>query len=512
MKILDCTFRDGGYYTNWDFNPNVVDTYLASINNLPIEYIEIGYRSAVKKGYYGEFFYCPTSTLKRIRKSTDKKIAILIDEKDTDYDLVGKLLEPCFGVIDMVRIAVAPERLSRSVTLAKQIKAFGFEVGFNVMYMSNWEFDTQFIDTLKSLEGVADYFYMVDSYGGVFPNDVKEICQKLKQETQLKLGFHGHNNLELGLINTITAIENGAELVDVTVAGMGRGAGNLSTELLLTVLASKGLIAEFNFDELSKLVEPFYKLKEEYKWGTNLPYIFSGANSMPQKEVMEWVGKRYYSFNSIVRALSNQSKGLRDNRQLPKYHFNDKKIEKVIVIGGGDSATKHAAALKQYLTNNPDIPIIHASSKNALITQDLPNTQFYCLIGNEGVRMEDVFSKKLPANAICILPPFPRKMGTYIPKAVLAQSYELPEFNFNPNYIDSLSAVAMQFAIELKASHVELIGYDGYAGLNIGIKEQDLLKENAEIFKDAKRMGLNIYSLSETNYKGLDVISIYALL
>ena len=55
FQILDCTLRDGGYYTDWDFAPNVVNTYLDAINALPIDYIEVGYRNNPDKTYMGEF-------------------------------------------------------------------------------------------------------------------------------------------------------------------------------------------------------------------------------------------------------------------------------------------------------------------------------------------------------------------------------------------------------------------------------------------------------------------------
>ena len=57
LKILDCTLRDGGYYTNWDFDDSTVESYIESINNLPIDFIEIGYRSIKLDGYLGKYFY-----------------------------------------------------------------------------------------------------------------------------------------------------------------------------------------------------------------------------------------------------------------------------------------------------------------------------------------------------------------------------------------------------------------------------------------------------------------------
>ena len=85
MKILDCTLRDGGYYTNWDFDDNLVNDYLKLIKFLPINAIEIGYRGNTdKKSYYGEFYFLTKSKLKKIKSiiGKSKKISIMIDTKD----------------------------------------------------------------------------------------------------------------------------------------------------------------------------------------------------------------------------------------------------------------------------------------------------------------------------------------------------------------------------------------------------------------------------------------------
>ena len=63
MKILDCTLRDGGYYTNWDFNSKIVDAYILAMNELPIDYLEVGYRNKPSKEYMGKFGYTPVSFL-----------------------------------------------------------------------------------------------------------------------------------------------------------------------------------------------------------------------------------------------------------------------------------------------------------------------------------------------------------------------------------------------------------------------------------------------------------------
>ncbi len=508
VKLLDCTLRDGGYYTNWDFNKDLVEVYLKSMNNLPIEYLEVGYRSDPQNSYLGEYFYLPTYLLKRLKKISNKKLVIILNEKDVRIEDLDRILAPCEGYIDMVRMAIDPANFERALELASGIKMMGFEVGFNVMYMSKWKDYPMLLNNLAKVNELASYFYMVDSYGGVYPEDVKEVYSLVSAQVNIPIGFHGHNNLELGLINTLTAIECGCQIVDATITGMGRGAGNLKMELLLTALNAKGQLS-FDFNALSSVVDGFTELQEDYGWGTNLPYMVSGANSLPQKEVMDWVGKRYYSFNSIIRALHNQSLGLADNLKLPK--FNTKKTFKTaLIIGGGPSAVHHAEAIIALSKKEKDLVLIHASSKNALAYTNVENTQLFCLVGNEGLRMEQVLSGSLPKLASGVCPPYPRKMGTYIPQVLKDKSFELEEVKFSDKYIDSHTALALETAFELGINKVWITGYDGYGAEGLTAREQELFQENEYLFKQAASMGIECISLTSTAYNSLKSESVFA--
>lgn len=510
FKILDCTLRDGGYYTNWDFSKSLVDTYLKSFNALPVEYLEVGYRSGPQAEYLGEYFYCPIYLLEELKAKSTKKLVIILNEKDVRAADVPSLLGPCVGLVTMVRIAIDPKQFNRALELAAAVKALGFEVGFNVMYMSTWKSQPEFLALLGKTKGVCDYFYMVDSFGGVYPEDVKEIYAIVKAQVDVPIGFHGHNNLELALINTLTAIECGASMVDATVTGMGRGAGNVKTELLLTALNAKmGL--EVDFNALSAVVDGFNKLQESYGWGTNLPYMVSGANSLPQKEVMDWVGKRYYSFNSIIRALQNQSKKQSDNEKLPVFSA-EKQFTKALVIGGGPSVQHHNQAIMNFIAKNKEeICIIHASSRNAETYSNLGVAEFFCLVGNEGYRLERVFSNLNDFKATCILPPFPRKMGTYVPNTIKNRASELASVTFTSDLSDTHTTLALQTCIELGVQEVFCVGYDGYQEGTIGLKEMELLNENETLFrKFSEHSNLKLKSLTPTRYDGLKQESIYA--
>jgi len=509
LKILDCTLRDGGYYTNWDFESHIIKSYFNNINDLPIDYIEIGYRNKKQNGYFGQFFYTPTYILEKIKTDTSKSLAIIINEKDVLPKDLKNLLNPIKDYIDLIRIAIDPKNFNRALILAEGIQKLGFKVGFNVMYMSEWEKDKSFFENLGNINGLADFLYMVDSFGGVYPEDVVRISSRLKEVVKCELGFHGHNNLELALINTITAIQCGVTIVDSTITGMGRGAGNLKTELLLSSLNAKNNL-DVDFNALSKVVTSFTSVQDEHKWGTNLPYMVSGANSLPQKDVMEWMSKRFYSLNSIIRALTNKSKGVEDNVKLNSFKGADSKEGEVLIVGGGNSIKEHSDGLSHYINNNPNMLIIHASSKNALFFKDVPNKQIFCLLGNEGHRLEAIFDNLSAINGECILPPYPRKMGTYIPEQLLNNTTELEH---KDSIFSSISQTAMALEIVLKAklSLAYFIGFDGYSGNNISSKDQELFIENDKLFKEAIEKGVSLVSLTSTKYKQLQEGSLYSI-
>lgn len=509
MKILDCTFRDGGYYTNWDFNRQTVDAYLKAVNKLPIDYIEIGYRNLPEKSYMGEYDYCPEYAVRHIRQNTSKKIAVMLNEKSTKLKDLPVLLDPMKGLADMVRVSIPPQHIDQAIELAKGIKDMGFEVGFNVMYMSTWK-SVNFYPKLKALNGIADLFCMVDSFGGVTPTDVKNTISALRSSFDCPIGFHGHNNLEMSLFNTLTAMECGVDYVDATILGMGRGAGNLKMELLLTYL-NKNCGLDVDFNVLGDVISAFTPLYEKYRWGTNLPYMLAGANSFPQKEVMAMVTNRLYSFNSIVRCLQNRKENIEDNARFPLLPMA-KRYKSAFIIGGGSSVITHEEGIKNLICKEGnDTLLVFASSRNASPYSDILTDKIYCLVGNESSRLTRTVGE-IHSNDLCVLPPYPRVMGTDVDDRYKAQTFELDEITFTEKYNDSCTAVALQTAMSL-ADNIFVLGYDGYPEGFASEKERELTIENRAIFDDAtKKIGVKLPSLTPTLYEELGSDSLYKYL
>jgi 4-hydroxy 2-oxovalerate aldolase len=510
FKLLDCTIRDGGYYTNWDFDHDLIVEYAKSMEELPIDYIEVGYRSIPLEGYLGKYFYCPIYVLEELKNlMPSKKLVIILNEKDIRAEHVEKLLLPIKPYVTLIRIAVDPKNFERAIQLAKAIKKLGFELAFNVMYMSNWKKDPTFLNLLEDLDNTLDYFYMVDSFGGILPNEVKEIIKLVKTKTNVPLGFHGHDNLNMALINTITALEEGCDIVDSTITGMGRGAGNLKTELLLTYLDSQKQI-ELNFNLLSGVVANFEKLKKDYDWGTSLPYMFSGAHSLPQKEVMEWVGMNRYSLSSILNALNNQKLIQKDNIKLPQIK-KGKTYSSAILIGGGKSSIVHKIAVEKFLASHPNIALIHVGARYIKSFSGVNNDQYFSLVGVEN---EDSLLDISTCGSFknCVYGPFPRKMGTSIPIDLHELSFELEAINFTKASNDSPFAIACQLSLDLGINKIHLLGFDGY-DTSLNQNQFLLAQENQKIIDDLNKLeDMHLYSVSPTRYKNIKLISLYSLL
>jgi len=290
---------------------------------------------------------------------------------------------------------------------------------------------------------------------------------------------------------------------------MGRGAGNLKTELLLTSLNSKELIY-VDFNKLNPVVVEFEKMQKDYLWGTSLPYMISGAYSLPQKDVMSWISKRRYTTESIINALQNRKNNLSDNHKVSVLK-NEPAVNNVVIVGGGPNAQKHAHALKLFCKKYPETVLIHAGSRFVETFNNLPNQQFYCLLGAEGYKLQGALPNLNLENIKCILEPSPRKMGTILPDEMIDKTFELTEINFIKNYPDSLLTIAFQLSKDLGSEEVYLFGLDGY---DMKTDEQmvEVSKENQFLVNEFINTGNVVTSLTPSNYQGFNTISIYSKL
>ena len=505
MKILDCTLRDGGYYTNWDFDRELVDDYLKLVKFLPIDVIEVGYRGNVKKdSYYGEFYFLTKNNLRNIKSKIgkNKKLSVMVDIKDWENpkELKANLRE-CKKIVDIVRFAVNPKKTKNLEKFLKEINSLGFKIALNLMYSHLLLKSPFLIKSILKFKNYFDIIYIVDSYGTLISNDVKKLIIDIKNlDPTISIGFHAHNNLEMALSNSIEAIENKIDYLDSTFTGMGRGAGNLKTELLLTYLSLKKKSLKIrNFKNIGPVIDKFEEMKLKEKWGTSLPYMISGSTQSPQSEVMQLIKSKRYNISDIVSYLDRKDKTNEDVKK--NLNFNKSNI---LIVGGGTSVKHKINYIREYLSNNPSTFIIFSSTRNIGLFKKISNKSIICITGNEITKINNISIKKnnfLINNKIDDKTILPKKVDNF---------FKLKKNNINYKINNSPLAISLSASCEMKAKNVYLIGFDGYDKTN-KINDYSLLKENQKII-DYYKNKLNLTFLTDTEYENIKKSSIYKFL
>lgn len=505
MRLLDCTLRDGGYYTDWDFDQELVKAYFKAMESLPIEYVEIGYRSLQQEGYFGKYFFCSKSVLEEARSlMPSKKIAVMINTKEFETEDVSRVLSGLNDQVDLVRMAISPDNIPLALRAAKGIRDLGFSVAGNIMYLSKWYKEPESIISQLTSAELFDFIYLVDSYGSMMPDQVADVCQIVTKEASIPVGFHGHNNLELALANSLAAHQNGAEIIDSTIWGMGRGAGNLRTEVLLTYLQSAGN-EDIRLDTLAQVIPYFDRLMEKYRWGTNLPYIISGAFSLPQKEVMDMFSTRRYSITTIVNQLQSETQ---ESPSLSE--FQPRKMHRsCLIIGGGQSVQDHLIQIKRWASIQQDLLIIHSSARYAKEFVKVKTDQVYCMSGDEIYRLERTFEKLESVPFPCIYPPTPKSIRKDLPKSILDRSFKLGNSGDTKIETDNPLSIALMVADAEHIEEVELVGFDGYDETTKS-SEMVLMNENQSILDHFIAKGFSIRALTQSSYENIQQSSIYA--
>jgi len=503
MKILDCTLRDGGYYTNWDFDQELTNDYFKLVKSLPIEIIEMGYRgnTSKKNAYFGEYYFLTISNLKRIKSiiGNKKKISIMVDLKDwRSVSDLKKNLSKCRGVVDIVRFAVAPNKLGEFKDFLKVTKSLGFKVCVNLMYSHVILKNSELIRRVLKLKKFFDVLYIVDSYGTLITGDVENIINKIKKiDDKIPIGFHPHNNLEMALANSIEAIKNNIDYLDCTITGMGRGAGNLKTELLITYLNLKKKIMKINdYKNIAHVVNQFEEMKLKEKWGTSLPYMISGSTQNPQAEAMQLIKSKRYNLSDIISYLTKKEK--KDIIIKKSLSFKKKSI---LIIGGGNTVKKNYNYIKELLKKDLSIYIIFSSSRNFDLFNNIKNDSILCITGNEinKINKKKLITQKFLVNNIV-------DDKTILPKN-LKNFHKLKVNNLDKKINNAPLAISLSAAKQINAKNVFLIGFDGYEKLN-KINDYSLYNENQKIFNFYKNK-LNLISLSDTSYENVKKSSIY---
>ena len=293
IRVLDATIRDGGLVNNFMFTDDFINALYRANVKAGVDYMEFGYKASKELfdvNKFGKWKFCDEKDLRAIvgDNNSDLKISVMADVGRCDYK--KDILPKSESVIDMVRVATYVHQMPTAIDMIEDAKAKGYEVTCNIMAVSN----AKEADIDQALEMVgqssADGIYIVDSYGSLYPEQIRSVSDKYMEVAEKYgkyIGMHAHNNQQLAFANTIEATARGVSLLDATMMGMGRGAGNCAMELLLSFLKNP----KYNLFPVLKFIEEhMLPVKNSGAvWGYDIPYLLTGRLNQHPSAAIDYI-------------------------------------------------------------------------------------------------------------------------------------------------------------------------------------------------------------------------------
>ncbi|MDD3238843.1 MAG: aldolase catalytic domain-containing protein [Lachnospira sp.] len=307
IKVVDCTIRDGGLVNNFYFEDQFVKNLYTANVAAGVDYMEFGYKASkeifdVKE--FGKWKFCDEADIREIvgDNNTELKIAVMADVGRTDYkkDIIPK----SESVIDIIRIATYINTIPAAVEMINYCHDLGYETSINIMAVSTAnenELDIA-LDILGQSQ--ADVIYLVDSYGSLYPEQIRRMADKylaVAEKYGKKVGIHAHNNQQLAFANTVEACTFGVSFLDATMSGMGRGAGNCYMELLMGFLRNP----KYNINPVLKFIQnQILPLKKAgVVWGCDVQYMLTGQQNQHPRSAIAFTADEREDYSNFYQTL-----------------------------------------------------------------------------------------------------------------------------------------------------------------------------------------------------------------
>lgn len=307
IKILDCTVRDGGLINDHMFEDGFVKAVYDTCVEAGVDYMEIGYKAS-KKIYapdkYGAWKHCDEEDIRRVvgDNPTDLKVSVMADAERCEYKT--DIIPADESVIDAIRVACYIHQIPLALDMIKDAHDKGYEVVMQLMAVSVVQ-DRELADALAAIaKSPITALYLVDSFGALYSEQVRDLVVtyiEALEGTGKEVGIHAHNNQQLAYANTIEALVVGANRLDATINGIGRGAGNCPLELLIGFLKNP----KYKMRPVLKCItDVFNPLAERIEWGYKVPYMLTGqTNQHPRPAIKMRSGDNrndYVSFYDMI--------------------------------------------------------------------------------------------------------------------------------------------------------------------------------------------------------------------
>lgn len=291
FKALDCTIRDGGLVNDHYFSVDFVKAVYRANLAAGVDYMEIGYKNSDRlfsRDSNGAWKFCDEDDICSVVGSDpdpSMKLSCMIDAAKSDWKTAVHPKE--HSPLSVIRVAFYEYQLEEAIAMIEDAYNKGYEVSANLMAVTTVE-EKRLDEVLKAIcKTPTDVVVIVDSFGSMTPKHTEYLTQKYMayaSEFDKEVGIHAHNNMQLALCNTLVAASNGATRLDVSLGGLGRGAGNCSSEMLLAMMNPNN----YNLRPLFECLEKeFVPLHQQIEWGPTPEYILTAINNVHPRSAIK---------------------------------------------------------------------------------------------------------------------------------------------------------------------------------------------------------------------------------
>ena len=337
IQVLDCTLRDGGYINDWRFGRRTVASVLDKLEQAGIDIIECGFLTRMVKEDACSLFGGPDeiAALLPKRERTSMLVAMIaIGEKE----LHPAELPPCDGEsISGIRLTFHKQEIGQAVEWAGIIMDKGYRVFMQPVGTAFYS-DIELLELVKKMNILRPYaFYIVDTLGSMYRGDVSHRFYLIDKNMapEIRLGFHGHNNLQLAFSNAqvLGKIQTPRTLIlDSSVYGMGRGAGNLPTELI-TQYINRSIAPRYDVTTVMDIYDEYIAaIRREYDWGYALPYHIAASSVCHPSYASYLLNKQTLTMKDIkkiIESIPEEYRVLYDQRLIEELYvrFQSRKVD-----------------------------------------------------------------------------------------------------------------------------------------------------------------------------------------
>lgn len=519
IQLLDCTLRDGGYVNDWEFGHNNLISIYERLVDAGVDMIEIGFLDDRRPFDINRSIFPDTESAGKIWGSAKKKAPTVVGM--IDYGTCGiKNLQPANeSYIDCIRVIFKKHLMHEAMEFCRQVKELGYQVCSQLVSVTAYT-DEELMQLIGLVNDVKPYAVsMVDTYGLLNPKDLLHIYSILDENVceGVRIGFHAHNNFQLAYANCIAFLEKETKhdlLVDGTIYGMGKSAGNAPIELLIMEL-NKNYGTHYDVHPILEAIEEsvmdYYK---EKPWGYKLFFYLSAENRVHPTYVSDYQQKMNLSVSDLDEVLSKiepEDKKLlydktiseetyeayRKNELVKEADFTnlseELKNRKLLILGPGKNIQLQEEKVRAYVQENNPL-IISINYIPGAFNVD------YVFVTNRKryQQMTDALHEAKNANVKLIM------TSNVMNVEGNNQVYRIeraPLLEMKEHIMDNSMLMLLKTLSNMGVKEVSLAGFDGYSDKEINYFNPSM--EYSFVRDEAQRLNRHIKHVMETTLKDM---------